>query len=300
MGRLAPLAAVTYESEALGAVLLPGAVSAAGVLVLSLLARRVGARALLGPAAALVLVFAFGVGALRLVPWPSLPLAPGEDAWRWTLWFAPLGWLAGVVEARRLPFALRGLLRALAGGAAAWLVVAPHRGLSPGLEAVHVAAGALLASALWTALRPVTGRRPGLAAAVPLALAIGATAAAYARFAGSFVLGGVAGALAGATLGATLAGARGPLAREVLPAAAAPVSLVFTGLLVSGHAYLNHPGETSFPLAAAVLLALAAVGGVLLVRTGRAGGLLGTAGALVLSGVAVWIVARIAPPAWID
>ena len=239
--------------------LLPAAVCA--VLALAARAARRAPR-LRDAAVALALAAGFCAALYATGSRPSLPLAPSDDAWKWVFWLAPAGAALGIAGSFARAGRIEGLLlRWAAGAGASWLVLralVPHAVAVP--EALgRAAAGGLVAAGVWTALLIAAGRsgRPALVGLGPLLVAVLGTASVLLRNGSSVTMTEAAGALA-ACVGSTaaLTWLRGG---APLPAAAAPaVALVFVGLLLGAHAYLNFGDVVGFPLPTALLLAAAA------------------------------------------
>lgn len=282
----------------------PGLTSAAVFAAAWFVARRTDRPGLARLGALLAAAAGFAVGFHVVLRWPELPLAPSADGWYWVAWFAPAGVLLGALElAGHVPFLVRLFLRLAASAGAAWLVLAPKVGQEASEKGVILAVAAVGISLLWTVLARARPDEPPEWSALPSALAAGLAAAVLAFFAGSLSMGQVTGALS-AALSAPLALAvvlklRGT---SIAAASAAVTALVFGGLLLSAHTYLNYGSEVYVPASVPLLLLAGAVLGVLLPRilaptaNRLLGSLLAVLPPLVLSGFAAWIAHAHAPP----
>jgi len=282
----------TMAPGALGPGIASGIVFGVGVL-LTRVSRKDGWR---GAFTGLALAVGFSVGFLVVRrTWPSLPLEAGRVATDWVAWFAPAGFVLGLLGwALRLKAPIALPLRFLAALGAAWLLLSPHAGLEAAEKWTRALLTAAAASVIWVAAAAPADRdeAPGVVA-LPFMVAAGTTAAVFALLANSVSLGQLAGSLS-AALGA--AWGLGFLLKQ--PAAsrtgAGVITLVFAGLLLSGHTYLNYGTQIHFPALAAGLLALGPVLGVLVGRavSGKvpplATAVLSTLPVLLLAGLAAW------------
>ncbi len=218
------------------------------------------ARALL----ALGLAGGFAAGLSRIVVWPSLPLAPSDDGWKWIAWIAPAAGLATAVAG--LSRAPRPVWYALAFGVAAgaaWLLVDPFVDAAGNVRGearvVLVGSVALVAGALATASSRALPTARGVDFAdIAWLVTISGVAMLLALFAHSAVLGRTVGVLA-ASFG-TLVGMRFALGGEApTRATAVPLATILTGLGLASYLALNYEGQVTLPATAL----LAAFGGLL-------------------------------------
>ncbi len=264
-------------------VLLPAAVCVGAALLGALVSRR-SARArdaLLALGLAAGFVAALSACGVR----PSLPLAVSDSTWQWVVWLAPAGALLGIGlgSVRVPPLAALGL-RALLGSAAAGLILRPliPHAVAAGEAIGRAAVAGVAVAVLWTTSERATraGRCASAVAAWLVALTAGA--ALLYQFGSASVMAAAALALAVAVAVTALCAwwARVP----VLPSTVAPaLALAFVGLLVAGHATLNHGSRVLVPPASVGLLAASAACGCV-PRWPLALGL-----AVVAAGTAAWL-----------
>lgn len=229
---------------------------------------------------------------------PRFPLAVSDSTWQWVVWLVPAGALLGIgLDSVRVPRAVALLLRALLGSAAAWLILLPlmphavTTGEAIGRAAVAGMAVAVLGTVSERADRAGTGASSVAAWLVALLTGAGVLyqfGSASVMAAAAFVL---------AVLVAVTALCARPARAPVLPATVAPaLALAFVGLLVAGHATLNHGSRVLFPAETAILLAASAACGSLRRRT------LAVAGSLAAAGAATWLayarVGELLAPVW--
>jgi hypothetical protein len=308
------IALTLIEQVAPGAVW-PGIASAVVFFVAVLLGRLTRRVWLRDAVAALAVAAGFAAGfVVVLERWPSLPLAPGTDAFYWVAWFAVGGWIAGLAELPgRVPGTVsiaRALLRVGVSLGAAWLLVQPlvPHALSTSRAWLVAAASALVMAGLWTvAAREARAEETPGRVALPFVVAVGAAAAVLALLAGSLSMGQVTGALS-ASLGSAFALAFLLKVPATSRATAPVVALVFGGLLLAAYAYLNYGDSIYFPWLSALLLAAGPVAGIYLPRglAGKLPGigkhplvetvLLGAIPPLVAAALAAWIAYANAPP----
>lgn len=279
-----------------------GLVSGAIFLVAFLLGRKPDRAPWRERGTALAVAGGFATGFAVVLTWPALPLGPGADAWTWVAWFAPAALLLGWLEsAAHLPLPARLAIRLAAGAGAAWLVLAPHALLSAGERFALLAIAAVATALLWTALDRARREGPPERAALPVIVAVGATAAVLAFVSGSVSMGQVTGSLS-AAFAAPLVLALVLRAPDVTAPAAPVVALVLGNLLLGAYAYLNYGDVVNFPAASALLLIASAASGALLSRALRphvsriASALLATLPAVLLAALAAWLAQAAAPP----
>jgi hypothetical protein len=226
--------------------LLPAAASSAAAGASWLLRSRPRAR---GALLALGVGLAFSGALWACGVRPSLPLAPGEDAWTCLVWIAP-----AVALLASLP--LPETARTVASIAAMAWVVEP---LLATAWPRALVAGAVAAAA-WAALSRERAHR-ALALLPPLL----ALPAAFWWWGRSVAFAGSAAILAVAVLPVA------PLLRTA-HAPAGVAAVVFVGLVLSGVAYLDYGATTRFPWPAALLLAAAPLFALARRRAVAAGG----------------------------
>ncbi len=269
---------------------------------------RVASWSAFGAALGAAMGFVVGLWALRYRP--AFPLAPSDDAWEWTIWWAFGGALAGAAEtAGRLSLPLRivrsAVLRLGLSALAAWTVL---RGLHPhvlddGALATRVVGYGLVGAAIWSALAFLARHRPLVTVLPPLAVATAGGAYLLLEIGDSAAL-----AQGVAILGAAVAGVAvvGLVRREnPFPETLAPVvTLPYVGILAAAHGYLAYGTETRWPLETTVAMLIVPLVGLALPPSlrDRRFWLLGAAatlvGAAALLGVAAAFAPAAEPAAW--
>ena len=271
-------------------VLLPGAVCAGAALLGWAVARR-SARAR-DAVVALGAAAAFVASAWAVEVRPDLPLARSQSAWWWVVWLVPAGaLLAPLVDATRLPQALRAVVRAAAATLGfRLLLLAPYvpHALDDASAWQRAGVGGAAAAALWTLVDAGSARGARVALVAPVLVAVLVAAVVLLQWGASASMATAAGALL-VSLAATAVLAW-PSRRALWPGAvgaAAGVGLV--GLLLGALSALNYGSTVRVPVATAALLAAAALAGV--VRRPAVAIVL----AVLLAGAAAWFAYDAAP-----